>query len=82
MRVRTQIYLDPEQHVALLEKARRLNVSLAELIRQLVDRYLKTEQQELPTREDLMGLVGLGASGRRDIAEKHDQYLAEAWRNE
>jgi len=50
---------------------------MTELIRQIVARY--REQQDPPARrqEAYMKIVGLGASGKDDVAERHDVYLGE-----
>lgn len=69
-----QVYLRAEQLEALRALARRRDVSLAELVRQGVDRLLV----EVPAEEDpLSDIVGLFNSGRGDLAEKHDAYLAQ-----
>ena len=48
-------------------------VSKAEIIRLGIDKYLG----ELPVEDDpAMGIVGLGKSGKSDISERHDVYLA------
>jgi len=72
--VRTQVYLTPEQHTSLKEEARKHGVSLAELLRHVVDEYL----HQTKPKEEFMKIVALGRSGRRDVSEKHDQYLTEA----
>ncbi len=70
-----QVYLRQEQLDALRGLSEKQHVSLAELVRQAVDRLLA----ETPVEEDpLWDIVGLGASGVGNIAEAHDQYLAEA----
>ena len=49
-------------------------MSVAELIRQGVDRLL----DELPPEEDpLSDIIGMFDSGLGDLAEKHDEYLAQ-----
>ena len=54
-------------------------ISLAELIRRTIDRYLA----ELPVEEDpALRVIGLGRSGRSDMASKHDDYLAALAREE
>ena len=40
MQQRTQIYLEPSQHAALLKEARRLGLSLAGMIRKLVEDHV------------------------------------------
>jgi hypothetical protein len=68
-----QIYLEPAQDKALRLLARREGISLAELIRRTIDHYLA----ELPVEDDpALQVVGLGRSGRKDLASKHDDYLA------
>ena len=68
-----QVYLRPEQLEALRFLARRRDVSIAELVRQGVDRLLA----EVPADEDpLWGIVGQFDSGLGDLSEQHDTYLA------
>lgn len=80
---RTQIYLYPEQHRALLNEAAKRGISLAELVRQIVEEHLN-RQAKLPEtpKEVFLRIVGIGASGRTDISERHDHYLAEALSND
>ncbi|HEY7064202.1 MAG TPA: CopG family transcriptional regulator [Chloroflexota bacterium] len=69
-----QIYLRPEQLEALRALARRRELPVAELVRQGVDKVLG----EVPPEEDpLWGIIGMFKSGVGDLAEKHDQYIAE-----
>jgi hypothetical protein len=68
-----QVYLDVDQEEALRALAKRLRVSMAELVRRSVDQFLA----EWPIEDDpAMRLVGLG-SGPTDLAENHDSYLIE-----
>jgi hypothetical protein len=74
-----QIYLEPTQDKALRVLSQREGVSLAELIRRTIDHYLA----ELPVEEDpALRIIGLGCSGREDMASKHDDYLAALTREE
>jgi hypothetical protein len=74
-----QVYLEPGQDKALRVLAGREGISLAELIRRTIDRYLA----ELPVEEDpALQVIGLGRSGRSDMASKHDDYLAALAREE
>lgn len=76
---RTQVYLDPDQHRSLWEEARNRGVSLAELVRQIVQRHF--EQQDhasVRPKETYMKIVGLGSSGKKDVSARHDAYLGEA----
>jgi hypothetical protein len=70
-----QIYLKPAQDQALRALAEREGISLAELIRRSIDKYLA----ELPPEDDpAMDLIGLGRSGRGDLSANHDLYLTES----
>jgi hypothetical protein len=68
-----QVYLRPEQIESLRSIAKRRGASLAELIRQGVDRFLA----EVPAEEDpLWNIIGSFDSGLGNLAENHDEYLA------
>jgi hypothetical protein len=76
---KTMIYLEPEQLQSLRNEARNRRISLAELFRRLVQDYLGRERPltEVPP-EAYKKIIGLGSSGKQDIAEKHDEYLGKA----
>ena len=79
--IRTQVYLSKEQHAALQRAAERDRVSMTEELRRLIDRHLLAKGAD-PTRdrEAYFAFVGIGESGAADVAERHDDYLAEAYR--
>ncbi|MDI6631694.1 MAG: CopG family transcriptional regulator [Bacillota bacterium] len=80
---RTQIYLYPEQHRALLDEAAKKGVSLAKLIRQIVTEHLNRQARPAATtKETYLRIVGIGASGKADISERHDHYLAEVLKSD
>ena len=70
---RTQIYLEPEQHRLLKKEAEARGISLAELLRQAAWEHLRVE----PTHKDFLSLVALGKSGKSNVSEEHDRYIAE-----
>lgn len=70
-----QVYLNLDQERVLRALAEREHVSMAELIRRSIDRYL--EALIRPEDEPTLGLIGLGHSGRADLAENHDLIIAE-----
>jgi hypothetical protein len=68
-----QIYIEPQQDYDLGNLAKKKGISKAEIIRKSLDKYLR----EIPWEEDPgMGLIGLGSSGKGDLSDKHNQYLA------
>lgn len=79
--VRTQVQL-PEEQIAILRRmAAEEGVSVSELVRRGVARLLESRLK--PTREELWkrarSIIGKYDSGKTDIAQRHDDYLAEAY---
>jgi hypothetical protein len=79
--VRTHIQLTDEQSRRLKAQAATQRVSVAELLRRLVDRSLPEQPTPNPTelRKRALAASGCGHSGLRDISERHDDYLAEIY---
>ncbi len=83
MKARTMVYLDPGDHQALKAEARRLGISLAELMRRVVREHLQRQDTLPPVPKSVyLKIVAMGASGRDDVSERHDAYLGEALRRE
>ena len=81
--IRTQVYFTEEQHLALRHAAEREGISMTALLRRLVDRHLRGKVGKAGYLKDaIMSFVDLGASGRSDISENHDEALAEAFRGD
>ena len=83
--VRTQVQLSAEQHRQLRRWARRLGVSMSEVVRRCVADRL-AHDQAAPSREELRQ-AAIAVCGRyRDpggssrVAVEHDRHLAEAYR--
>lgn len=80
--IRTQIQLTEQQMRSLRRAAREQGVSLAEMVRRLVDRGI---EEELPDRKaayeraarSLGGFEDHDAAG--DVSEEHDAYLDAAY---
>ncbi len=73
--VRVQVYLNDDLDRELEKVSYRLGTSKASLVREGVRMLLK-EKGSLKD-EPLMSLKGAAArSGRKDISERHDAYLA------
>jgi metal-responsive CopG/Arc/MetJ family transcriptional regulator len=72
---RIQVYLEPELKEQLESLASELDISRSELVRQSIRRFL--QEGKLNEQDPLMGIIGLGKSGKNDISERHDRYIAE-----
>ena len=77
--IRTQIQLDEDRYRKLQKIAREQGLSMAEVVRTGVDLVLSLYERRRRW-ERARALVGRFASGGGDVAEKHDHYLAEAFR--
>jgi len=71
---RIQVYLEPELKEQLESLASELDISRSELIRQSIRRFL--QEGKLDEQDPLLGIIGLGKSGKNDISERHDRYIA------
>ena len=82
--VRTQIQLTDEQAEALRALAAARKVSLAELVREAVDSKLQAARLDDPRerRRRAIEVAGMFSSGRADVSERHDDYLADAFEGE
>lgn len=81
--VRTQVQLTKTQAQALKQMAAERGVSVAELIRQSLERFLQsagTEDRE-QRRRRAIAAAGRFRSGLSDLAAEHDRYLADAYRS-
>lgn len=74
---RTQIQLDDDQWRAVTRVAAERGVSAAQVIRDAVDRQLPGDRAERRARA--VAAVGAFRSGRADVAERHDDHLADAF---
>lgn len=74
--IRTIIQLPEEQAAALERAARRRGVSKAAVVREALEALLAREGGDGALNRALRA-AGSGASGVQDLAERHDEYLAE-----
>jgi hypothetical protein len=77
--IRTQIQLDEERYRKLRQVAREQGQSMAEVVRSGVDLALALYERG-KRWERARSLVGTFASGCKDVSEKHDHYLSEAFK--
>ena len=76
--VRTQVLLTEEQARAVKEIAAERGTSMAEVIRESVERLLEEKKRKDKWARS-MDIIGKFSSGLTDVSEKHDDYLAEAY---
>jgi hypothetical protein len=80
--IRTQIQIDEEQYERLRALAARRSQSVAQLVRESVDRLL-ADSERARSWEGLWKAVGSchDPAGARDVSVRHDDYLAQAYRS-
>ena len=81
--IRTQVQLTDEQSRRLEQLAAARGVSKAELVRQAVDLLLQRgalERSPEELRRRALAVAGRFRSGHHDTARRHDDVLAEAYR--
>jgi len=78
--IRVQLQLTEEQVCALKEIAHHENTSVADLIRRAIDLWLESRGSisMVERRQRARAIVGRFRSGRSDVSQRHDDYLAEA----
>lgn len=72
---RTTILLTDDLVTLVEAERRRRDVSAAEIIREAVAGYFKID----PSAPRRYSFIGLGRSGRDDLAGRIDELLAEGW---
>jgi len=74
---RTTIFADENLINEIKELSREENISVAEIIRKAMKEYI---MQKRRTKKRTFSIIGVGASGRSDIAERHEELLFEELR--
>ena len=82
--VRLQVQLEVDQHRQIKRRAKRLGVSVSEVIRRCVDGQLRAEDDDNATDRRRKALAAIGRhaepGGRGRTAAEHDAALGEAFR--
>jgi hypothetical protein len=79
--IRTQVQLTEEQMAALKRQAAASGRSVADLVREGVDLFLRSGNAPSEKQRQARALEAAGrfASGLRDVSTNHDRHLAEAY---
>jgi hypothetical protein len=72
---RTTIFTDEDVLRKLREIAKRQNLTLSEVIRMALERYVSRTGRRRPR----LSLVGIGRSGRRDVAAHAEELLGKGF---
>lgn len=74
---RTQVYLTTEQRERLSTRGKRLGKTMADLIREAIDRYVVLADGKDEDADALLELVaaGKGLDSARDVSSDHHRYL-------
>jgi len=75
MTTRLQVSFEPEEHRRAKRRAAELGISLAEFVRRAVDDALGAPAGP---KADISEIFGIADSGGSDVANRKDEYLAEA----
>ncbi len=75
--VKTQIYLNEKEYEALRHTSYKEKVSVSSIVRRLVDKELLPHKKprKKSAMEALSSLAGLAHETKKNVSEKHDDYL-------
>lgn len=76
--VRMQVQLSDDQAAKVRRLAYERGVSISALVREAVD-GLDSESRAAARRRRALAAIGKYRSGLSDVAERHDDYLEDAW---
>lgn len=81
--IRTQIQMEEDQIDWLRAEARSRGVSVSQLIREGVALF-RAREERFPEEKKKRALAAVGrfSSNLSDVSDRHDDYLAEAFRKE
>jgi metal-responsive CopG/Arc/MetJ family transcriptional regulator len=68
---RTTIFADDDLLNEIKEISKEENRSVAEIMRTAMEGYIQQKRH----KKKKISFIGIGSSGRRDIAEKHEELL-------
>lgn len=82
--VRVQVQLEAAQHRLIQRRAKRLGLSVAEVVRRCIDAELRSQEPEAHEDRVRRALAVVGKysdpGGKRHVARDHDAALADAYK--
>ena len=72
---RTQVYFPMELYRKIERMAKDESKSVASIVREAVDEYLKRREEINWDDDPFFNIVGIVESGKGDLSENHDKYL-------
>ena len=76
--IRIQVQLTHFQIKSLRDMSKKRSVSVSELIRNGVDLIVQRGESLEERKKKALSAIGRFSSGREDVSEKHDDYIAES----
>ncbi|HHN64922.1 MAG TPA: ribbon-helix-helix domain-containing protein [Nitrospirae bacterium] len=73
---RTTIFIDEEIYYDIKELAEEDQKAISEILREALVRYLKERK-----KKKKLSIIGIAESGRKDIAERHEEILWQEAKN-
>lgn len=73
--VKMQVYLDQSRYNSFKSMAKKMQVSMAQLIREWIDEKTQSRKAGSLTTDPFWKCVGQGESSKNDIAQNFDDYL-------
>lgn len=79
-KIRFQMFIEETQKEALEKLQQDSKVSVAELVRMAIDKFLSEYRRKKKLSvedeiEELLSIVGICKGGPKDLSDKHDKYL-------
>lgn len=72
---RTTVFMDEDLLRRLRQIAKRQDITLSDVMRRALERYVSRRQPKRPT----LSLIGIGRSGRKDVAEHAEELLRKGF---
>ena len=74
--IATNLYFPKEQYADIKQIAKSLGISIAEYIRRLADKDIKSRTKHIDWEHDpLWDIIGSGTGKHTDLSVNHDYYL-------